>query len=118
MCIFGYQAAVALENARLHGELKDRLEEHKYTKDALQESEEKYRNLVERANDGVVIVQDGNVKFANNRIADLFGYNIGEMHNTPFLDYVFPDERNRIMELHEQQTADTEARVESYLEDF
>jgi len=103
LCIFGYQAAVALENARLHGELKNRLEEHKYTKDALQESEEKYRNLVERANDGVVIVQDGIVEFANNRIADLFGYNIGEMHNTPFLDYVFPDDRNRIKGLHERR---------------
>jgi PAS domain S-box-containing protein len=103
LSIFGYQAAVALENARLHGELKNRLEEHKYTQDALQESEEKYRNLVERANDGVVIVQDGTVEFANNRIADLFGYNIGEMHNTPFLDYVFPDERNRIKELHERR---------------
>jgi signal transduction histidine kinase len=45
LCIFGYQAAVALENARLHGELKNRLEEHTNTKEALRESEEKLARL-------------------------------------------------------------------------
>ena len=77
--------------------------ERKQAEDALRESEEKYRNLIERANDGIIIVQDGIVKFVNNRMADLFGYNIGEMHDTPFLDYVFPDKRNIIKELHERR---------------
>jgi PAS domain S-box-containing protein len=75
----------------------------KQIEEALKESEEKYRNLIERANDGVIIVQDGIVKFVNNRMADLFGYNVGEMQNTSFLDYVFPEERNRIKELHERR---------------
>jgi PAS domain S-box-containing protein len=75
----------------------------KRIEEALKESEEKYRNLIERANDGVIIVQDGIVKFVNNRTADLFGFGVGEIQNTPFLDYVSPDERKRIKELHEQR---------------
>ena len=70
---------------------------------AVEESEEKYRNLIERANDGVIIVQDGVVKFVNNRMADLFGYSVEEVQDTPFLNYVFPDERKRIKDLHERR---------------
>ncbi|MEJ2658680.1 MAG: PAS domain S-box protein [Desulfobacterales bacterium] len=75
----------------------------KQIEETLKESEEKYRNLIERANDGVIIVQDGIVKFVNNRMTDLVGYSVGEMCDTPFLDYVFPDERKRIMELHKRR---------------
>jgi PAS domain S-box-containing protein len=75
----------------------------KQVEEALKESEEKYRNLIERANDGVIIVQDGIVKFINDRMTDLFGYSVGEMYDTPFLDYVFPDEREGIKELHERR---------------
>ena len=79
------------------------IDERKQAEEALRDSEEKYRNLIERANDGVVIVQDEVVKFVNNRIVDLFGYKVDEMYDTPFLDYVFPDDRNRIKELHEKR---------------
>jgi len=75
----------------------------KQIEETLKENEEKYRNLIERANDGVIIVQDGIVKFVNNRVTDLFGYSVDEMCDTPFLDYVFPDDRKRIMELHERR---------------
>ena len=36
LSIFGYQAAMAIENARLHGELKDRIEERKRAEEALE----------------------------------------------------------------------------------
>jgi len=74
--------------------------ERKQAEEALRESEEKYRNLVERANDGVIIAQDGIVKFVNTRMAEMFGYTVQEMANTHFLDYVFPDERSKIMGLY------------------
>jgi len=40
---------------------------------ALKESEEKYRNVVERANDGIAIIQDEVVKYVNPRLAQLSG---------------------------------------------
>jgi len=75
----------------------------KRIEEALIENEEKYRNLIERANDGVVIIQHGVVKFANNRIVNMFGYNNEKINNTLFLDYVFPGERERIKEYHERR---------------
>jgi PAS domain S-box-containing protein len=84
-------------------QLSTLITERKKAEKALKESEEKYRNLIERANDVVIIVQDGIVKFVNNRVANMFGYSVGEMYDTPFLDYVFPDERERIKEFHEQR---------------
>ena len=41
LSMFGYQAAVAIENARLYGELKEQLKESKQAERALRESEEK-----------------------------------------------------------------------------
>lgn len=59
------------------------------TERALRESEEKYRNVVERANDGITIIQDGTVKFLNKRLAELLGGNINEIVGTPFTDYIY-----------------------------
>jgi PAS domain S-box-containing protein len=62
----------------------------------LHESEEKYRNLVERANDGIVIVQDTIVRFANKRFAKMLGYAVADIIGTAFTDYVHPDEQLRV----------------------
>jgi len=60
--------------------------------EALRSSEEKYSNLVERANDGIVIIQDGIMKYANPRLAEMGGYTVEEVIGTPFTDYVPPAE--------------------------
>ncbi len=54
----------------------------------LKESEEKYRNLVERANDGIVINQDGIIKYANPRIQRIIGYKAIEVIGTKLSDYM------------------------------
>jgi PAS domain S-box-containing protein len=72
----------------------------KRAEEALKESEEKYRSLIERANDGIVIVQDGKMIFANGKLFDMIGYSQKEMLNTEFLSYVAPDERSRIEDIH------------------
>ncbi|MFO7941256.1 MAG: PAS domain S-box protein [Bacillota bacterium] len=55
---------------------------------SLRLSENKYRNLVERASDAIVIVQDYIVRFANPRVEDLLGYGPEEMVGTEFMRYV------------------------------
>ncbi|MFZ2052961.1 MAG: PAS domain S-box protein [Candidatus Aminicenantales bacterium] len=54
------------------------------SKEALRESEEKYRNLVERANDGITIIQDGFVKYANLRLAEMWGGDSRRDHRFSF----------------------------------
>ena len=65
--------------------------ERKQAEQALRESEEKYRDLVERANDGITIIQDGHLKFVNQRMAEMVGYTVEEMIDTPFTRYLHPD---------------------------
>ena len=79
---------IKVEHRQVKEHLKLRLIEHRKAERALHESEEKYRNLVERANDGIVIIQDGIMKYVNPRLAGMGGYTVAEVINTPFTDYV------------------------------
>ncbi|MFX0182120.1 MAG: PAS domain S-box protein [Candidatus Hodarchaeota archaeon] len=65
--------------------------EQKSINTALHETEEKYRKLVERANDGIIIIQDKLLRYVNPSIAKITGYTIEELLNTPFTKYVHPD---------------------------
>lgn len=73
--------------------------EQKKARDALQESEEKYRILVENANDGILIVQDGLFKFANQRMVEISGYGVKELIDSSFLVFAHPDEVDKISEI-------------------
>lgn len=59
---------------------------------ALRESEERYRNLVERANDGVVVIQDWKIVYSNPKVEEMSGYSTEELKGTSFLDHVAPEE--------------------------
>ena len=90
LVIFGYQAAIAIENARLYGELKDRLEESKRAEEALRESEEKYRTILESIEEGYFEVNiAGNFTFFNDSLCKIFGYPKDEligMNNRQYMD--------------------------------
>jgi PAS domain S-box-containing protein len=51
---------------------------------SLRESEEKYRNLVESASDGIVIVQDSRIVFANRELTRLLGFESDEVIGSKF----------------------------------
>ncbi len=73
--------------------------------DALKESEEKYRNLVERANDGICIIQDGLVRYANPRLAEMWGGTVKELTNTPFVNHIHPDELPKVVDRYNRRMA-------------
>ena len=79
--------------------------ERKQAEEALRESEEKYRNLIERANDGIVIVQDGIVKYINARLAEMRGVTVEEVIGTPFTDHIYPDELPGVVDRYKQRMA-------------
>ncbi|MDH5391083.1 MAG: PAS domain S-box protein, partial [Candidatus Bathyarchaeota archaeon] len=54
----------------------------------LLESEKRYSVLVEEASDGVAMVQDGKVIFANKKAAEIIGYSIEEIIGLPFENVV------------------------------
>jgi PAS domain S-box-containing protein len=63
-----------------------------HAEEALRESEEKYRMLVEKSRDGVFIVQDGRLVFYNKALTDLSGYSAEELDGRPLSDLVAPDD--------------------------
>ena len=53
--------------------------ELKKAEEKLLESEEKYRNIVETANEGILIIDDGAlVTYANKKLTDMLGYSLEE----------------------------------------
>ena len=72
---------------------------------ALQESEEKYRTLVEGSKDGIAIIQDGIVKYVNSRLAEMRGEPVASILGKRFDTYVDPDERSRVLERYTRRLA-------------
>jgi len=70
--------------------------ERKIAEYTLEESEEKYRTLVEQAQDGIVVLQDNKIQLANPRAEKLFGYASKELLNTVFTAYIHPDELTKV----------------------
>ncbi|MEI6293765.1 MAG: PAS domain S-box protein, partial [Methanomicrobiales archaeon] len=68
----------------------------KQAEGALRESEEKYRTLVEKANEAIIIAQDGFFVFANRRMADLLGVPARDLEGRPFIDFIWPGDREMV----------------------
>lgn len=64
----------------------------------VRESEEKYHDLVELANDGIAIIQDQVLKYANPRLAHITGYSVDELMGSSFTAYIHPDHRSVVLE--------------------
>ena len=73
-------------------QLSEEITERKRIEKALRESEAKYREVVERANDGIAIIQDGLLKYVNPCLAKMTGHTVEEGLDAPFTDFVHPDE--------------------------
>jgi len=74
--------------------------ERKQAEENLRASEKRYRTLVENANEVIIVVQDGMLKFANPRTAELTGYSKEELISMPFTKLIHPDEQKIVVERH------------------
>lgn len=60
--------------------------------EALKESEEKYRALVDNVQSGIHIAQDGISVYANEILANMLGYEIDEIVGSPFTNMIAPED--------------------------
>ena len=72
------------------------ISERKQAEAALRRSEEKYRQVVENAYEGIIVSQDGMLKFANPRALALVRRTLEDALATPFIEMVHPDDRARV----------------------
>ncbi len=90
------------ELERHRGHLEEMVEE---TYKDLTESEEKYRHLIERANDGIVIIQDGLVKYLNDKILQITGLEKHEILDNEFTNLIPPEIRGQILDFYKRRMA-------------
>jgi len=82
--------------------------ELKRAQEALKESERKYSTIVENGNDGIVILQDGLVRFANSTMLAIIGYAEEETLGSSFIDFVSPTHRELVADRYKRRIAGEE----------
>jgi PAS domain S-box-containing protein len=76
---------------RMAGTVQD-ITDRKVADQAFYESQEKYRNIVETANEGIwVLDAEGLTTYANQQLTTMLGYSAEEMRGRPIFDFVFHD---------------------------
>lgn len=106
-----HRKRVDVELLKMNNELENRIQERtkdlineisdrKKVEELLRESEEKYRQIFENANDGILLTVDGIVRFINPKIYEMTGYLPKNIIGKPFSDFMHVDYRDLIMENH------------------
>jgi diguanylate cyclase (GGDEF)-like protein/PAS domain S-box-containing protein len=75
---------------------------------ALIESEKKYSTIVENSNDGIVILQDGLLKYANSKMMEITQYTMEETIGKLFIDFVSPEYKTLVIERYKRRIAGEE----------
>jgi len=79
------------------------ISERKRVEEKLRESEEKYRNIVETANEGIFIIDDeAIVTYANRKMTDMIGYPLEEVIGRAIWDFV-SEEGEAIIKLNQER---------------
>ncbi len=80
----------------------------KRAEDSLRTSEEKYRHLIEHANEAIVVVQDGILRLVNQQTINFTGYSEQELLSMSFSTFIHPDDRAMVMERYQKRMKDGE----------
>jgi len=79
--------------------------ERREIQDALMASERRFRNFIDRACDGIAVLQDSVFRYVNPRLAEMGRFKVKEVLGKPFIDYIWPDEVPTIMERYRRRMA-------------
>ena len=86
-------------DTKIVGILKD-VTERKRAEEALKESEEKYRSLVDNTGAGVAITDiEGRFTLVNKALCRMVGYSGSELMGQPFADFLHPEDIGRLLQL-------------------
>ncbi|MBN1938822.1 MAG: PAS domain S-box protein, partial [Candidatus Aminicenantes bacterium] len=74
--------------------------ERKRAEEALRASEEKYRLIFDNVREAIFVAQDGLIKLGNHNTETLIGFTLAELMTEPFVSFIHPDDRQRVIERH------------------
>src|SRR5712691_8542216 len=95
-------AELQAANAQLQREIAER----EQVEAALRAIETKYRTMIERVNDAIVVLQDGKVVYRNPALEKMLGHTPEDTRaaaGRSFLDFVAPEDRARIQEYYQRR---------------
>lgn len=72
----------------------------RHAEKALRESEQRYRLLIETVNEGILVAQNGFLKFVNPMMQEITGFTQEELLSLPFINYVYPEDRKIVISNH------------------
>jgi PAS domain S-box-containing protein len=71
----------------------------------LEKLDEKYYTIVEKGNDGIIVLQDGIVKFVNTKMTEFTGFSADETVGRPFLEFITPQFRASTIDRYKRRIA-------------
>ena len=71
--------------------------------EALVKSEEHYRQVVDNVTEGIIVVQDGHVVFANPQMLRLTGFTLEEITGLPYMMPIHPEDRPLVVDRYERR---------------
>ncbi len=77
----------------------------KQAEEARVQSEEKYRTLVEESQDGIFIIQDAKIQFANEAFARMAGYAMEDCIGKDFRELVAPEDLDMVVDRYQRRQA-------------
>ena len=88
--------SAVLDGDILSGMIMD-ISDRKLSEEAIKESEEKCRMLIENIQDGVFIIQDAKIKFSNEAFAKMIGYTAEEVIGIDIQKLIAPEDLDMVL---------------------
>ncbi len=89
--------------------LKRRIRAADEAEESLRLSEKRYSTLVDSSLTGIYLIQDGTIKFANRRFAEIHGWEQEDMIGMDSLSLIHPEDRAFVAEIREKRLAGKES---------
>lgn len=87
----------------------------KRAEEALRESQEKYRLVVENSNEAIVVAQNGFVRFTNSKSQEIIGCSLESLKSTPFEQFIHPEDRESVVKSYQKRlTGESTPSSESF----
>jgi two-component system, cell cycle sensor histidine kinase and response regulator CckA len=92
------ERTIALSHA--NEALVNQIAERDLAEELRRKSEERYRLVVDHAQESILVVQDGALRFVNAKTIELFQHSESELLAKPFTEFIHPDDREMVYQNH------------------
>lgn len=89
---------VKLENRTLFGAFIRDISARHFAEAAMRSSEQRLRYVIDNVSEGIIVVQDARIVFANPRTEHLVGRSQEQLRSKPFVESIHPDDRALVVD--------------------